>query len=97
MSKADESKVPKYIREGDGFADITLATPITVDGAKMSILRMREPTVRDIEASQDSRANAATTEISLFANLCTLTPDQVRDLKARNYFRLQVAFSLFTN
>lgn len=97
MSKADESKVPEYITEGDGFADITLAKMITVDGAKVSTIRMREPIVRDIEASQDSKANAATTEISLFANLCTLTPDQIRDLSARNYFRLQVAFGRFTN
>lgn len=94
MSK--ENKCPEFIKEGDGYADITLASSIKVDGATVSTIRMREPSVRDLENSQDSREKPATAEIQMFANLCEMTPDQIRDLTARNYFRLQASFARFT-
>lgn len=97
MSKDSSGNAPEFLKESDGFTDITLAKPITIDGAKMATLRMREPLVRDIEASQDSKENAASTEVNLFANLCMLKPEDIRALSVRNYFRLQAAYSRFMN
>ena len=92
-----EKKRPiDFVKEGAGFADITLSRPMKVSGADLSAIRMREPTVRDIEAFQDSKDNEATREIATFANLCMVTPDEVRSLPMRDYARLQAAFTLFT-
>lgn len=88
---------PDYITEGDGYADITLASPAVINGAKTATLRMREPDVSDLETSNDSKDSAAKAEIALFANLCEIAPEDIRKLKLRNYSRLQAAFSLFTN
>ena len=86
---------PDYITEGDGFADIKLAKPEKVDGANVTVIRMREPKVRDLEASQTSKSDSER-EVSLFANLCEIAPEDIRNMRARNYRRLQEAFALFT-
>jgi hypothetical protein len=91
------SKTPEYIKEDDGFADVTLAKSEKVNGASVSVIRMREPKVRDLEASQSPNITDAEREVKLFANLCMVTADEVRDMSARNYRRLQMAFALFTN
>jgi len=96
MSKENKS-APAHITEGDGFADIALASPASIGGVKTLAVRMREPTVSDMEASNDSTASAAKREITLFANLCEVAPDDIRKLTVRNYARLQDAFSLFTS
>jgi len=86
-----------YLKEGDGFVDITLAREVTVAGAKLAQLRMREPTVRDLEASQSRGGTEAEQEVAMFANLLEIAPDDVRGLSLKNYIRVQAAFRLFTS
>jgi len=89
---------PDYIKDtGDGFADVMLARPAKIGGADVGVIRMREPTVRDLEAAQDAKMTEAGKEVFLLSNLCTITPDEVRAMTTRNYKRLQTAFSFFTD
>lgn len=91
-----KEKTPDYLKNNDdGSLDITLASAAIVAGAKTPVLRMREPTVGDMEAASQSNGSNATTEIALFANLCGLAPDDVRGMSMRNYNRLQAAYRVF--
>lgn len=81
MSKHD------YIEQGDGFAVITLKSGAT--------LRMREPTVEDQLAIDKVKDGDAAKELSLFANLCEITPADLRKLTLRDYRRVQAAFASF--
>lgn len=87
-----------YLKDVDAGIEITLAKPADVSGAKVSILVMREPTVRDQEAAQmGNNGNAASAEIQLMANLLEITADDVRNLTLRNYKRVQAAIDRFTD
>ena len=85
----------EWLEEGDGFTDVTLKTGVTIDGTKVMKLRMREPEVGDQLASDNAKGGDAAKEIALFANLCEVTPDDIKRLKLRDHKRLQVAFMGF--
>lgn len=91
-------ELPEYLKlAADGsHVDITLTRPIEVDGAQVTALRMREPTVSDQEVAVDAAGSDASREIMMFANLCEVSPDQIRKMPLRNYKRLQEAFLNFT-
>jgi phage/plasmid primase-like uncharacterized protein len=97
MSKTANKLPSEYVKEGDGFADVTLSREATINGVKQKVIRMREPTVADQEAFQDSKESEATREITAFANLCEVAPADIRALPLRDYGRLQAAFALFTS
>jgi len=78
-----------------GFADITLSRPIEINGAKVSALRMREPTVADQMAADAYGGSDAQKELAAFANLCEVSPDDLKKLPMRDYKRLQKAFVSF--
>lgn len=86
-----------FVKEGPGYSDITLSRPAKINGAEQSVIRMREPTVADQEAFQDSKESEATREITAFANLCEVAPNDIRALPLRDYHRLQAAYTLFTS
>jgi hypothetical protein len=86
-----------YITEGDGFADIELSRPLEIDGAKVSTLRMREPTVADQIAMEKTKGTDAEREINMIANLCMQTPADIGRLPLRDYKRVQGAFMGFTD
>lgn len=90
-------KTPEWLNEGAGHVDITLSRPVEIAGVQTSTLRMREPTVRDQEAATEMKGSDASREIVMFANLCDVTPDEVRNLSIRDYKRLQTAFLGFTD
>lgn len=85
-------KKVEYLKDGIGYIDITLAGSLDVDGAKVNSVRMREPTVSDQEASSEMNGSDAAREIAMFANLCQLSPADIRKLTLRDYKRLQTAF-----
>ncbi|WP_036041610.1 phage tail assembly protein [Bradyrhizobium yuanmingense] len=91
------SKIPEYLKEEDGAIVITLAKPITADGTERKSLRMREPTVGDLENSQLVNGTDTAREIQLFANLMEIAADDVRGMSLRNYNRVQAAFGRFTD
>lgn len=87
----------KYLKEGEGFTDITLARPMTLAGAKLNALRMREPTVEDQLALDVMKGTPVEKEVQLFANLCEVAPDDMKKMTLRNYRRVQEAYENFTD
>ncbi|KIQ80035.1 hypothetical protein RW26_13435 [Aeromonas sp. L_1B5_3] len=81
----------------DCSADITLSRPADIGGTKVAVLRMREPTVGDQEIAFQISGSDAAKEITMFANLCGVAPDDVRKFPLRDYGRMQKAYSVFTN
>ncbi len=77
------------------YVDVTLSRPIDLDGTQVSSLRMREPTVHDQIACQSIKGSTAQQEVTLFANLCGIAPDNIQKLRLRDYRKLQDAYSNF--
>lgn len=88
-------KNPEWLKEGDGFTDITLSRPLDVGGAKVSMVRMREPLVRDQSVMSKMDGDNSEKEITLFANLCGILPSDVELMPVRDYSRLQTAYLAF--
>jgi hypothetical protein len=59
-----------------------------------SKIEMREPKVRDMMIV-DNESTAAKKELSLMANLCNLTTDEIQDMNLRDYGELQGALKGF--
>jgi len=79
-----------------GYVDIELSRPIEIDGAQVTTLRMREPTVADQLILEDMKGSDAAKEVALVANLCEVTPDDIKRLTLRDYRKVEKAFSGFT-
>ena len=75
-----------------GFVDVTLSRPLEIDGANVTKLRLREPTVADQLASDEFKGGDAAKEIFTMANLCQVSPDDLKKLTLRDYKKLQEAF-----
>lgn len=88
-------KTPEWLKEGDSFTDITLSRPLDVAGSKVSVVRMREPLVRDQTVMSKMDGDNSEKEITLFANLCGLVPADLDDMPVRDYSRLQTAYLAF--
>jgi hypothetical protein len=56
---------------------------------------MREPTVEDMERYQDDKGSDAQREVRMIANLCEISPDDVRKMPLRDYARLQAGVALY--
>lgn len=80
--------------DGSMLIDFT-DRPLTIDGTTVKQLTMREPTVEDQIIAKKAGADAAEAEVSMFANLIELPPEQVRGFKMRHYTRLQAAYQDF--
>lgn len=63
---------------------LTLRDPVEINGAKVGVLRLRRPKVRDLEAIDKIGGETAKT-IALIANLAEWTPEQVRELDAADF------------
>lgn len=74
--------------------DITLKFPITIDGAEVTVLRMRRPKVKDMLAT-DKIKGLAERDIATFANLCELSPADIEELDMADMQQLQEAFNDF--
>ncbi|USZ80551.1 tail assembly protein [Serratia phage MQ-4] len=94
-----ENEIPAWlnVNEAEGYADITLSRGVEILGSKVTVIRMREPTVADQEVSSVMKGSDAQREIQTFATLCDLAPDDIRKLPLRDYTRLQKAFVNFIN
>lgn len=79
----------------DGSVQVSLSKPMEVNGAKISYLVMREPTLDDQIVSNETRGSDAIKELTLFSNLCTVAASDMRKIAYRDYMRLQAAFGNF--
>lgn len=89
------TKKPEWLADGNGFTDITLSKPASFNGVQTASVRMREPTVGDQEVASEMSGSDASREIAVFANLCSLAPEDIRKLPLREYKRLQTAYLAF--
>jgi len=74
---------------------IELTHSIEIDGAKVSVIQLRRPKVRDMLSVEKSVDNDAEKEIQLFANLSELSPDNLLELDMADYATLQKAYQDF--
>lgn len=85
---------PEYITQnGDGSLTIALARGVA--GALSKTVTMREPTVGDQIAVSAMPGSDAAKEVALFANLCEVTPEEIKGLTMRDYTRLQQGYRVF--
>ena len=90
------AKHEDYLKQNDdGSVDVTLSRPLTIDGAQVSVVRLREPTVDDLLAGEEIKGSAANREVQIFANLAEISTGDIRRLPARDYNRMQRAYGLF--
>ena len=75
--------------------EIALEYPITVAGAQVSVVQMRRPTVRDRILFDKDQGSEVEKELSMMARLCDMDPDQMMDLDAADYDRVQEQFTAF--
>lgn len=85
----------EFLKHGTGFVDVTLSRPAKFNGVDQDVLRMREPTVADTEAASEFKGSDAAREISAIANLCDVSPDDMRKLPQRDFVRLQEGYKSF--
>jgi hypothetical protein len=88
---SDEKTLPEYLTEGEGHIDIKLRRAITIDGTKVTSLRMREPDLNDQLVFEATKGTDAIKEATLIANLCDITVDQAKTLKLHDWKRAQEA------
>lgn len=88
MAKKDEKKEAEYIKQGDGFIDVTLTDGRTV--------HMREPCVKDVKAARKVKGGEEEFASAMICNLCEISPEELDGFTLRNFNRLSEAFELFT-
>lgn len=74
---------------------ITLGSPIKHGGHEYASLTMREPKVRDSVNASKQASNKADEEVTLFANLCGVSPEVISEMSMRDYAKLQVIYKDF--
>lgn len=90
---SDSKKITWVKVNEDGSVTITLVKPVEINGAKIGYVTMREPTVDDHIVANGTRGDDLTKEAALFANLCTVSPADIRTFPMRDFMRLQAAYS----
>lgn len=91
-----ESATPAYLKYIDGKCEIELSRPVTLaNGIEQKTLSMREPTVEDQIVHDEMKGSDAVREVTMFSNLCEISPDDIRKLSLKSYQRLQKAYSGF--
>lgn len=95
MAKSKGPVYPEYITEGpDASLTVTLSRGFEASGAKVTSIKMREPTLEDQLTSQKI-GDSAEAEVALIANLAELAPEELSGLKMRDFLRLQQALGFF--
>jgi hypothetical protein len=74
---------------------IELEFPIKIAGASVQVLTMRRSTVGDVLTANRIK-DEVEREIVLFANLCQVTPEDIRAIDLKDYQKLQEVFRSFT-
>lgn len=74
-----------------GTVNVPLVSGMGLDGAKVMTLTMREPTVDD-QLNVQGTGTEAEQEVAMVANLCMVTPKDIRSLTLRDYNRVRAAF-----
>lgn len=92
---AKETAEKKGVTFTDEGAEIPLKKPITVAGMKVGRLKMREPTVGDSLALDGMSGSKGKQETAMVANLCMLSPEDMRSVSLKDYATLTAALMAF--
>jgi len=74
---------------------ITLKHPVTVETIDYKKLTLRRPKVRDMLAADKSSGSDAEKEVTIFCNLCEVSPAVIEELDLSDYKQLQDKYSHF--
>ena len=74
---------------------VELKYGIEIAGATVKVLHMRAPTVGDTLAADRLSGSDAEKEITIFANLCEIAPNDLHKMHLADYKRLQDAWRGF--
>lgn len=72
-----------------------LEYPIDFNGAQRSYLNIRRPKVKDLELARKAKGDAADQEMQLFSQLCEVSVEELGELDAYDYERLQEHYAGF--
>ena len=75
---------------------IKLDTGIEINGTTVKVLTMREPTVADQLSADEIKGSDALKEITIFANLSEISPDEIKQMTMKDYRKLQEAYRDFS-
>lgn len=75
--------------------EIKLIRGVEISGALVKTLTMREPTVGDQIDASELKGSDAAQEVALFANLCEITPAEVRSMSMKDYNLIRDAYRAF--
>ena len=76
--------------------EIKLTKGVEINGTLVKTVTMREPTVGDQIDASEMKGGRGTQEAALFANLCEMTPAEIRSMSMKDYTLLQNAYAAFT-
>ena len=76
-------------------AKIELDFPIQVSGVEVKHLVMRRPKVRDEVAYTKSKGDDSDKVLQLLASLCEVAPDDLLDLDASDFAKLEAQYQDF--
>lgn len=76
-------------------AKIELDCPVEIAGVEVGHLIMRRPKVRDMLAAQHSSDNQADQAVTLVANLCEITVEDVHELDSADWDKLERQVAVF--
>lgn len=74
---------------------VELSEPLTIGGAKVSIVTLRAPKVRDMLVMDKLGGSDAEKEIRLIASLCDIEPAAIEEMTLADYGKLQEAYRGF--
>lgn len=74
---------------------ISLDYCVSSDGVELSQMEMRRPKVADMLAADTYKGTDAQKEISMFANLCSVSPSAIEQLDLKDYRKIQEAYQDF--
>jgi hypothetical protein len=77
------------------MATIKLQFPFKKDGIEITEVEMRRPTVGDMRAASMSAKTDEEREITLFARLCGMNPEDFDAMDMKDYGRLQEEYTGF--
>lgn len=77
--------------------EIKLTKGVEINGTLVKTITMREPTVGDHIDASEVKGGRGAQEAVLFANLCEMTPAEIRSMSMKDYALLQNAHAAFTD
>lgn len=97
MAKINWPKSVRHLEYKENTMNkITLKYPVTVDGVSITELNMRRSRVKDrLAVAKMKDKSDEEKEILLFANLCEVSPDVIRELDEADYPSVQKVYMNF--